>query len=522
VSPRLHTTSAMPKRLALSIVLGLLATTGAVPAAGQTAPDLLLAPQASSAASRRDVPARRVRKARVNPTALDSATMRLHLFDDVQPTLKRKKVNRPSADRMVWVGDDDRGAQAVLSLVRGVLTGTVYADNRAFEISIDPDGQYSVAELDPSSFPTDDPAFDDTRFEVLNVPEALDIEAGDAVAATSDALLSGTPVQIDVMVVWTPLAETSAGGQAAMESLVAAAVENANLVYANSRVNAQLRLVYGAKVSYVENGANISADLTAVRGAGDGVLDQVHTLRTQYGADVVTLIGEGYRAAGACGIGSLMTTISTSFAGLAFNVVDRSCALGNLSYAHEVGHNQGLQHDPANAGSAPATPYAYGYQDPSGFFRTVMAYGSATRIPYVSSPANLYNGLVTGMAAQDNARALNATIGTVAAFKSAGGGTTPLPTSPTCTSSVSTTSLSFSATGGSKSVTVTAPSGCTWTTVNDAASTWVTLNTIAGSGSSSVTVTAAANTGAARSTTVTIAGTTIAVSEQAVKTRGRK
>jgi hypothetical protein len=234
------------------------------------------------------------------------------------------------------------------------------------------------------------------------------------------------------------------------------------------------------------------------------------------------LIGEGYRAAGACGIGSLMTTISTSFAGLAFNVVDRSCALGNLSYAHEVGHNQGLQHDPANAGSAPATPYAYGYQDPSGFFRTVMAYGSATRIPYVSSPANLYNGLVTGMAAQDNARALNATIGTVAAFKSAGGGTTPLPTSPTCTYSVSTTSLSFSATGGSKSVTVTAPSGCTWTTVNDAASTWVTLNTIAGSGSSSVTVTAAANTGAARSTTVTIAGTTIAVSEQAVKTRGRK
>ena len=58
-----------------------------------------------------------------------------------------------------------------------------------------------------------------------------------------------------------------------MESLALASVENANLVYANSGVNAQLRLVYGAKVSYVENGSNISVDLNAVRGTGDGVLD---------------------------------------------------------------------------------------------------------------------------------------------------------------------------------------------------------------------------------------------------------
>lgn len=525
VPPLVHTSRAMSKRLTLSLVLGFLATTAAVPAAAQTVPDLLIAPQASSAATRRDVPARRVRKARMNPAALDSATMRLHLFDDVQPTLKRKKLSRASTDKMVWVGDGENGAQAVLSVVRGVLTGAVYADNRSFEISVDPDGQYSVAELDPTSFPTDDPVFDDGRFEVLNVPDAIDPEAEADAVMNSAAALSGTPVQIDVMIVWTPLAETSAGGQAAMEALAAASVENANLVYANSGVNAQLRLVYGGKLNYVENG-DISAALTAVRGNGDGVLDQVHTLRTQYGADVVTLMGEGYRAAGACGIGSLMVTISTSFAANAFNVVDRSCALGNLSYAHEVGHNQGLQHDPANAGSAPSAPYAYGYQDPSGYFRTVMAYGSATRVPYLSSPANLYNGMVMGTSTQDNVRALNATIGTVAAFKSTAGGGTPPPTEPppvTCTYSVSTTSISFAATGGSKSVTVTAPSGCSWNTANDTASAWVTLSKSGGSGSGSVTVAAAANTGAARSTTVTIAGKTVAISEQAVKApKGRK
>ena len=46
------------------------------------------------------------------------------------------------------------------------------------------------------------------------------------------------------------------------------------------------------------------------------------------------------------------------------------------------------------------------------------------------------------------------------------------------------------------------------------------MNKASGSGSGSVTVTAAANTGAARSTTITIAGRQIAVSEAAGKTSG--
>ena len=102
-----------------------------------------------------------------------------------------------------------------------------------------------------------------------------------------------------------------------------------------------------------------------------------------------------------------MSTVSTSFAPYAFTVVDQSCAAGYLSYAHEVGHNEGLQHDPANAGSAPSYPFAYGYQDPAGQFRTVLSYGGETRVPYFSSPLVKYNNMPTGTASQDNARALN-------------------------------------------------------------------------------------------------------------------
>lgn len=509
----------MNRNLLPSLLLTLVVAFTPIPAAAQAVPDLLVAAKASSAATRRDVPSRRARKTRINAAALNSATLRLQLFDDMQLTVNRKKISRPGTDKMVWIGEGDNGAQAVLTMVRGVLTGTIFADNRTFEIAIEPDGQYSVAELDPGAFPTDDPQFDDFRFEVLEAPDAY---IGDELVstATTDFAVTGTPVTIDVMIVWTPAAEAAGGGRAAMESLALNSVANANLVYTNSGVNAQLNLVHAAPVNWVETPTSISTDLNAIRSAGDGQLEEVHTLRTQYGADVVSLFGEGYRNSGACGIGSLMSTVSTSFASSAFNVVDRTCAVGNLSYVHEVGHNQGLHHDPANATSTPSYPYAYGYQDPSGIFRTVMSYGGAVRIAYMSSPNNFYNGVVTGTASQDNVRALNGNVATVAAFKSSSGGETP---PPTCTFSVSTTSLSFASTGGSKSVSVTAPTGCNWSTANDAAATWVTLNSAGGSGSGTVTVTVTTNTGAARSTTVTIAGKQIAVSESAPKpARGRK
>lgn len=506
-----------------AFLVAALSTVAPTPVVAQPPTDLLLPAQASSAASRRDVPARRVRKARLNLPALNSAAVRIQLFDDVQVMLLPKKVERPGAEKLVWVGEDEFGTQAVLTVVRGVLTGTVFTDNRAFEIGLEPDGQYSVAELDPGAFPTDDPLFDDIRFEVLQDPDSFVGEEASAAPVVVDASTSGTPVQIDVMIVWTPRAETAAGGKAAMESLALSAIANANLTYANSGVNAQLRLVYGGLVNFTETPTNISGDLSALRSTTDGKIDDVHTLRNTYGADIVSLFGDGYRNSGYCGIGSLMTTVSTSFASSAFNVVDRTCAVGNLSFTHEVGHNQGLHHDPANASSTPSQPYAYGYQDPSGYFRTVLSYGSATRIAYLSSPNVLYNTRPTGTSNQDNARALNANVGTIAAFRSTGGGgggTEPTSPTPTCTYSVSTTSLSYSSSGGSKTVSVSAPAGCSWSVANTSGAGWVSLGA-GGSGNGSVTVTVATNTGSARSTSITVAGKTVGVSQQGVKVRGK-
>lgn len=84
---------------------------------------------------------------------------------------------------------------------------------------------------------------------------------------------------------------------------------------------------------------------------------------------------------------------------------------------------------------------------------------------------------------------------------------TPLP----CTFGVSSGSLSFTAAGGTASVTVTAAAGCQWTAVSDRG--WITIDSGAsGTGSGSVAITVAANpTTDARTGTLTIAGQVIAV-----------
>lgn len=83
-----------------------------------------------------------------------------------------------------------------------------------------------------------------------------------------------------------------------------------------------------------------------------------------------------------------------------------------------------------------------------------------------------------------------------------------------CTYSITPTSLSFAAAGGTGSVNVTTSAGCNWTAVSNEA--WITI-TAGGSGSGNGTVnySVAANTGSARTGTMTIAGQTFTVDQSA-------
>jgi hypothetical protein len=193
----------------------------------------------------------------------------------------------------------------------------------------------------------------------------------------------------------------------------------------------QLNVVYTGEISYVETGT-MSTSLTNLASANDGKMDEVHTLRNQYGADQVVLITAD---ADSCGIAYVMQNVSTSFAPLAFSVVhdDSSYAcLSNSTLAHELGHNQGDAHDRTNSSAPGAYDYSYGYRlCQTGGFRTVMSYTckGGTRVNYFSNPdVTLSNGLITGTATENNAQSMTNTKAIVAAFRTTV--IAPLPVAP--------------------------------------------------------------------------------------------
>jgi C1A family cysteine protease len=79
------------------------------------------------------------------------------------------------------------------------------------------------------------------------------------------------------------------------------------------------------------------------------------------------------------------------------------------------------------------------------------------------------------------------------------------PEPPTCTYTLSPTGMSFNATGGTGSFTVSSPSGCSWS-ANSSAS-WVRIASASmGTGSGTLTYTVNRNTGVARTATISVQG----------------
>jgi Matrixin/Putative binding domain, N-terminal len=91
--------------------------------------------------------------------------------------------------------------------------------------------------------------------------------------------------------------------------------------------------------------------------------------------------------------------------------------------------------------------------------------------------------------------------------------TPPPPPPPTCTFTINPTSVTFPFGGGSASATVTASdSSCAWSATSNAG--WITITAGAsGTGTGTVNYSVAANGGAARSSSLTLAGRTLSVSQ---------
>jgi len=89
--------------------------------------------------------------------------------------------------------------------------------------------------------------------------------------------------------------------------------------------------------------------------------------------------------------------------------------------------------------------------------------------------------------------------------------TTGTSTSAGCSYTLGRTTVSAPAAGGANSVKMTATSGCAWSATSN--SSWLTILSGSGKGTGWVTYSAAANTGASRTGTISVAGLTLTVNQ---------
>lgn len=196
-----------------------------------------------------------------------------------------------------------------------------------------------------------------------------------------------------------------------------------------------LDLVHVTHVQHNESGIGGSVLLNQLRNTSDGIMDEVHSLRNIFEADIVSLLafindvgGVGYLPSSPDGDDRL-----------GFNV-NRVQQVGNTYVMiHEIGHNFGNMHSRNQASNAAGFnggvfPYSTGWRwigDDNVSYASVMTYENSPldgvnsiRTPHFSNPSISYRGVPTGTSnvaerfgPADNARSMREMRDVIAAYR---------------------------------------------------------------------------------------------------------
>ena len=375
-------------------------------------------------------------------SAANNKPVNLNLFRDVELKATLKKSHPSTSGSVFMSGPLEYGGHITLFISnKGIVRGEVHSPTGVYTIRTSKGQRGSqdvtIRQIDTSQLPPiDDGAMSLDR---LDSPEKSSsdfsvytngVHGKSFSGAFYSAALSATDEEteeapnpdetVDVLVVYTPNAETSEGGKAEIEATIEAEIEKTNQAFENSGLSQRkIKLVAMEKVEYTQADDNMTDNLQVLRDKKgdyydpDGILDEVHTLRERYGADLVHLFVE--QAKGSCGIAADYNLHKKKFvenfcaddpnpdecivqkrreiwrhSGYGVLSIIPGCRT-QYSFTHELGHNFGLWHDRylkikynglslIDPVKFPITPYGFGYVNQNfsrlRCARTIMSYGT--------------------------------------------------------------------------------------------------------------------------------------------------
>lgn len=337
-------------------------------------------------------------------------------FGENNILINKKRINVRGVNNFCFIGKDNKNSRILISVLNSDIQGIIETANGIYAIRTVRENDYVIIKVDQSKLNDcggilseyDDEDEEDDDTSNIDHDNNLDwnLEYDDNLNSPILQSAITRDCKIRVLVLYTSYAQSKVSN---IKNTILYAVELTNETFTNSNIYYQIELAYAGLTNYTEidnTTSDFRKSLRRFRNNGDGNMDEVHTLRDKYSADIcVLLLGN----TDLCGLATGIGVVDKK----AFCAVSTSgiCATENYSFGHEMGHLLGCRHDMSSDANIIPYAYAHGYINPSETWRTIMAYDKCNgcdRIGNWSNPNAYYNGEVTGTTSRhNNARVWN-------------------------------------------------------------------------------------------------------------------